>query len=252
MSQIVPYQQKVDLIRTDMKKMRGSLIQALPRGMDVDHFSRLAMTAIQTNPRLLDADRRSLFAAVVQCAQLGLELDNVMGQAYLVPFKGKVQLIPGYKGLAELARRSDKVMSINFGSVHEGDFFDFAEGSAAFVTHKQQMHSPPGPFVCSWATAELRDARIPQVKVCAKWFIDQIRDGSQAKDNGPWVTHFEAMANKTAIKQLSKLLPASVDMRRAVLLDDQAEIGEDQMLPSPDDTLLVGNGEPEQVAEQKK
>lgn len=228
--QVKSHKEHVEDVRAVFKKLLGPLGTVIPKGMDIQRLIHIAMTACQNNPKLLLADRRSLLAAVIQAAQLGLEPDPLMGQAYLVPYKGKVQLQPGYKGLMDLARRSDMVLSINAGVVHVGDEFDFAEGSKPFILHKRSLTAQPGEFVCAWACAEIRGAANPSVKVLPKWFVERIRAISAMGTSGPWKEHYDAQATKTAIKQLSKVLPASVELRRAVSLDDQAETGDDQNL----------------------
>ena len=73
---------------------------------------------MQRTPKLLECTRESLLACIVQCAQLGLEPDGLLGQAYLIPFyngrknRYECQLIVGYKGLLKLARQSAEISSL--------------------------------------------------------------------------------------------------------------------------------------------
>ena len=55
--------------------------------------------------------------------------------------------------------------------------------------------------------------------------MDAIRNQSKSKNNGPWVTHYEEMAKKTVLRKLFKWLPCSVEMQKAVSLDELQEIG---------------------------
>lgn len=68
-------------------------------------------------------------AAIVEASSLGLELD-LRGQAYLIPFGKEVTLIPGYKGLMDLAYRSGRVTNIYAEVVCENDQFTFSLGLA--------------------------------------------------------------------------------------------------------------------------
>lgn len=52
--------------------MRAEIAKALPKDIDPDRFIRTAITSVQMNPQLLDADRRSLFGACMKAAQDGL------------------------------------------------------------------------------------------------------------------------------------------------------------------------------------
>ena len=52
-----------------------------------------------------------------------------------------------------------------------------------------------------------------------------IRDKSPSSRSGPWVTHYEEMGKKTVLRRLCKLLPASVELQRAVEVDELADSG---------------------------
>ena len=58
--------------------------------------------------------------------------------------------------------------------------------------------------------------------------VDAIRAQSKAGNSGPWQTHYEEMAKKTVIRRLFKYLPVSIEIQKAVGLDEQAEAGIDQ------------------------
>jgi recombinational DNA repair protein RecT len=64
--------------------------------------------------------------------------------------------------------------------------------------------------------------------------VEKHRDRSATRGSGPWVTDYEAMALKTVLRKLCKFLPASVELKRAVELDERAEAGLPQDLPSID------------------
>ena len=112
-SQNLPATQKANTIRNlfEQQSVKKQLALAVPRHLSVDRLLRVAMTSIQRTPKLLDCTQQSLLACVMTCAQLGLEPDAFLGQAYLVPYwNGKksayeAQLIPGYRGYIALARR---------------------------------------------------------------------------------------------------------------------------------------------------
>lgn len=239
------YDQNVLDVRNFFLKERKRISVVLPKEVPVDRFLRLAITAITNKPMLLDCNRQSLFASVVQAAQLGLELDPVLGQASMSPFKGRVTLIPGYKGIADLARRSDKVVGLGFNVVHEGDEFDWDEGSKPFVHHKKQLAPLAArEVVAAYARAELRGAVLPQIVVMARWELDRIMNMTNSKKDGvivgPWKDHTASMQKKTALKQLGKLLPLSVALRRAIAIDDQSEIGTQDLEKDLPDILSGG------------
>ena len=84
----------IDLI----KRMEPELKRALPGQLSVERFSRVAMTAIRTNPKLQACSPESFIAAMMQSAQLGLEPNTPLGQAYLIPYGNEVQFSLATKG----------------------------------------------------------------------------------------------------------------------------------------------------------
>ena len=64
--------------------------------------------------------------------------------------------------------------------------------------------------------------------------VEKVRAQSKAGQSGPWVSHFEEMAKKTVIRRLFKYLPVSIEIARAVGMDEQAEAGLPQDTPLAD------------------
>ena len=75
----------------------------------------------------------SFIAALMNAAQLGLEPNTPLGQAYLIPYKNKgileCQFQIGYKGMIDLAYRTGQVQMIQAQIVREHDFFEYQYGS---------------------------------------------------------------------------------------------------------------------------
>lgn len=219
--------EKSTTIRAMIDRSRGQIAAALPRHMTAERMIRVVNTAIQKVPELLDCDPRSLAGAIIQASQLGLEPDGTLGHAYLIPFnnrksgKKEVQFIPGYKGLIELARRSGQISTIYARVVHANDTYAMSQG-----LHPKLEHTPtdgePGAMIAAYAVATLRDGGA-QFEWLWKREVDAVRAQSRAGNSGPWVTHYDEMAKKTALRRLCKLLPTSPELARAVALDEQAE-----------------------------
>lgn len=205
-----------------LDRNKSALRLSLPKAMDEERFARLLLTAANTNPALFDCDPRSFLAAGVQAAQLGLEPNDARGLAYLVPFKDKrrgrvVQLIIGYQGLMDLARRSGMVSTINAEPVYEGDSFRYELGLFPSLTHVPGDHDEdPSKLSHVYATA-LVDGD-PMFKVLTRRQVERVRDSSQggSSEFSPWRTNFVEMAQKTAIKRLCKFLPKSVEVSAAL------------------------------------
>lgn len=228
-------------IRGLLNKSRGQIKMALPKHMTPDRLLRIAVTTVQRQPKLLECHPISLVGAVIQSAQLGLEPDGITNMAHLVPFlntkknRMDVQLIPGYRGLLSLARRSGQVTVIDARAVHERDRFEYEFGTDAKLVHVPSTQKTRGEVIAFYAIAKLRDGS-SQFEVMSVEDVNLIRDSSQgykaalryAKDgipNTPWATHFEEMGKKTVLKRLCKLLPMAIEVEQAVALDERAEAG---------------------------
>lgn len=218
-----PAQKPIDLVRTQLNlpAMREQLQMALPPHVTVDKFLRVAITALQQSPSLLSMDRNSLFASVVSAAQLGLLPDSQLGEAYFVPFKGKVTLVPGYRGLLKLARQGD-IGFVEAEIICEHDRTTYVLGDdshfESLVNWKDR-----GPIVAVYAIAKYRDGSIASRVVMTKDQVDAIRARSQAANGPAWTDNYEEMAKKTALRRLSKLLPLSTTAASAFRLSELHE-----------------------------
>jgi recombination protein RecT len=230
---------------------------------------RVTMTAVQRTPNLLECDRTSLFAAVLTCAQLGLEPDGVLGQAYLVPFSGKVQFLVGYKGYITLARNSGEIVTIQAHEVCKGDDFTYRYGLHEELAHTVKDENRSWANVTHfYAYATFKDGG-HAFEVMSRGQVEAIRNNSQgfkAFKNGqtktnPWDEREPTsiqMGRKTLIRRLANYLPQQVqkaaaleaifDSGRHASTDDAGDIID---IPAEDVTNTTpSEGEP--AAEQQK
>ena len=220
---------QVATIRDLLERSKSQIQMALPKHLSPDRLLRVAMTSIQRTPKLLECDPKSLVGAVIQSAQLGLEPDGILGHAYLVPYRDKknnrtlAQLIVGYKGLIDMARRSGQIVSICAHVVYEEDVFDFAYGLEETL-HHVPARSNRGLPIGAYAVAQLKDGG-HAIEVMWVDDIEAIRSRSKTGNTGPWKTDWSEMARKTVIRRLTKYLPLSVEVARAVAVDEQYERG---------------------------
>lgn len=219
-------------------RIQAELSLALPKHMTPDRMARIALTEFRKTPKLAQCEPKSFLGAVIQCAQLGLEPGNSLGHAYILPFDRRekvngqwqtvatdAQLIIGYRGMIDLARRSGQIMSLQAHAVYEGDDFDFAYGLDERLSHVPTSDmSTRGELIAVYAVAKLVGGG-HQIEVMWRSEVEQIQAQSKAGNNGPWKTHFEEMAKKTVIRRLFKYLPVSVEIQRATMLDENAESG---------------------------
>lgn len=215
----------------DVVKMKQDAIQKVAaRSIRVESLIRVAGAAMSRNPVLLQCTPNSVVLALMNCAQLGLE-PNLLGAAYLVPYRNnktrqmEAQLIVGYRGLIELARRSQQIHSIEAHVVKEKDDWEIRLGLTPVLEHTPYLgEGEAGKIVFAYAIAKLKDSSY-QVEVMSRGDLDKIRAISKARDSGPWATHTEEMCRKTVVRRLCKYLPLTVELVRALEQDIQAEDG---------------------------
>jgi recombination protein RecT len=219
-----------ELLWNDAAKTQ--LQQVAAAHMKPERMMRLMANAIRTTPKLGECDPMSLLGGLMTCAGLGLEPNTIMGHAYLIPFRNnrknitEVQLVVGYKGLIDLARRSGHITSIS-ANIHYSDdeVWEYEEGTEARLRHIPGAQE--GDKRHAYAIAKFRDGG--HAYVVLPWAkVMKIRDGSQgwqtavkfgATDRNPWKSHEDEMAKKTAIRALAKYLPLSVEFRDALTVD---------------------------------
>ncbi|MEQ1526444.1 MAG: recombinase RecT [Gallionella sp.] len=218
-----------------LEQYKGEIARALPKHINADRMARIALTAFRMTPKLAECDPRSVFAAVIQSSQLGLEI-GLMGEAHLVPFGSQCQLIPGYTGLMKLARNSGLVVDVYAEAVRINDKFSLKLGMERDLQHEPL--SAPGGFPASeeergevagfYAVGVLKDGSRTFVAI-GRAEVEKIRDGSKGyqaakkyKKDSPWDTDFAAMGLKTAIRRICKYLPKSPELATALALDDNA------------------------------
>lgn len=208
-------------------KMKSQFAAALPKHMTPERMARIVTTEIRKTPALVNCEQGSFLGAVIQCAQLGLEPGNSLGHAYILPYGKQAQLIIGYKGMIDLARRSGQIISISARVVRDGDFFEYEFGLDESLVHRPAEDGNEGEITHVYAVARLKDGG-RQFEVMSKAQVIAVQSQSKAGKSGPWVSHWEEMAKKTVIRRLFKYLPVSVEIQRAVMLDEKAEAGANQ------------------------
>lgn len=207
-----------------MERMAGEIKRALPKQIDSERFQRVVLTAFSNNPKLQHCDPVSFLAAMMQSAQLGLEPNTPLGQAYLIPYGNQVQFQLGYKGLIDLATRTGQYQSVYAHAVHENDEFDIDYGLNQKLTHKPSMTGDRGPVIGYYAVYKLTNGGYGFAFSTKEEIESHGKKFSKTFNNGPWKTDFDAMAKKTVIKMALKYAPLSIeqsDMKKAVSIDEQ-------------------------------
>lgn len=222
-----------------LEKMKPAIAQALPKHVSAERIARIALTAIRSNPKLAECTPQSFLGSLLQASQLGLEVNTPLGQAYLIPYKDVCTLVVGYQGMLDLARRSGMVKAIYAHAVREADEFDYELGLEPKLQHKP-AEGDRGDLTHVYAVARLTGGE-PIFTVLTRAEVERFRARSRAKDSGPWVTDYEAMALKTAIRRIFKWLPKSAEMSVAAAIDEADDLSRQQAEAfSPEVALVLG------------
>lgn len=220
-------------------QMKTEIARALPRHMNADRLARVALTCVRTTKDLDKCTQESFGGALMTCAQLGLEPGSASGEAYLVPFRSgylsdrasrqakrqidvyEATLIIGYQGMIKLFWQSPLAKSLDAQAVYENDEFDYEYGLNPRLVHKPNLRDRGKNVIAYYAVATLTNGGGAFV-VLSPRDIEAIKTRSKAggRQDSPWKTDYDAMAKKTCIRQLFKLLPKSPELARALAQDE--------------------------------
>jgi recombination protein RecT len=228
----------VTVFESQLRPLAPHFAQVLPPNLPVERLMRTVVVSVERLPKLLDCDRQSLFNAAMSAACLGLEVDGVTGQAFLIPFKNRAQLVVGYKGYNTLAARAG--ITVTGAVVREGDAFEYDIGEG-WITHKPLLNNK-GRIIAAWAKAA-HGTRPPVVTVLG---IDDLmavkaKSPGASRSDSPWndtAIGFPAMCEKTAKRRLARSLPLSV-MQMAARLDEAVDEQGRAAWVSPDRGVIV-------------
>lgn len=210
-----------DLVTVMMPEIK----KALPNTITPERFTRIVMSAISNNKQLQQCTPNSFLAGMMNAAQLGLEPNTPLGQAYLIPYKNhgtlEAQFQIGYKGLIDLAYRSGQVKTIYAEAVHENDEFEYELGLDPKLVHKPAVKDR-GEVIYYYAVFKLVNGG-EGFTVMSRDDINRHKERfSKAANSGfsPWATNYDEMAKKTVIKKVLKYAPLSTDIMRKIAEDE--------------------------------
>lgn len=210
-----------------IKTLEPEIKKALPSVITPERFTRMALSALNNTPQLMECSQMSFLAALMQSAQLGLEPNTPLGQAYLIPYKNKskleCQFQIGFKGMIDLIYRNENVQTIQAHCVHENDDFTYSFGLNPKLEHVPSVDDTGnrGEVTHVYALYKLSNGGFG-FEVMSKGDIDRHAEKySKSYDSSfsPWKTDYESMAKKTVVKKLLKYAPLKTDVIRAVSTD---------------------------------
>lgn len=240
-------------------RMKGEIAKALPSVMTPERFTRIVTSAISTTPQLAQTTPQSFLGAMMTAAQLGLEPNTPLGQAYLLPYKNhgrlECQFQLGYKGLIDLAYRSGQVTIIQAHEVRENDEFSYSFGLEPTL-HHVPARSDRGQVVCYYAMFRTNDGGFGFEVMSREDVEAHARKYSKSYGGSfsPWSTNFDEMAKKTVLKKCLKYAPLKSDFVRAVAIDEtiKTELAADMTEVAPVDVAYTVDPKTGEVTEADK
>lgn len=212
---------KNDGLKGLVQRMMPEIAKALPSVVTPERFTRIALTALSSNPKLASCTQNSFLGALMQAAQLGLEPNTPLGQAYLIPYGDECQFQIGYKGMLDLVHRSEQISTIGAYVVYENDQFEYSYGLDPVLVHKPALRDR-GDAIAYYAYYKTRDGGFgfevmsrEDAAAHAKNFSVRCKNGLV----GTWKEHFDEMAKKTVLKKVLKYAPVKTEFLRSIQSD---------------------------------
>lgn len=215
-----------------MDLLKPQMALALPKHMNADRMTRLALTAFSSNPDLQECSHKSIAASIMTAAQMGLE-PGINGQGYLIPYKGTCTFVPGWKGLVDLVARAGRA-TVWTGVVMPGDRFEYQLGDSPFCRHIPGDSAGDEPFTHVYAIGRVRDASMAVIEVWTRAKVQKHlkqynkvggRHYALANEN-----NLAMYARKVALLQVLKYMPASIELANAIEVSNASEDGKSAVL----------------------
>ena len=182
-------------------------------------FITSVMSVVSGNTNLSKADPNTVYMAAMMAAALDLPINQNLGFAYIIPYGDKAQFQIGTKGLIQLAQRSGQFKTISVSPVYEGQL----KSQDPLKGYEFDWNAKKSDTVIGYASyfsllngfEKILFMTVDQVKAHGKKYSK-----TYSSQYGTWQTDFDAMAQKTVLKQLlSKFAPLSIEMQRATVAD---------------------------------
>jgi recombination protein RecT len=193
-------------------------------GKKAPQFITSVLQIVNSNKLLTSATPESVYNSAAMAATLDLPINQNLGYAYIVPYKGQAQFQMGWKGFVQLAQRTGQYLRINVVEVYENQFKSYnnmtEDLEADFLT------DGTGEVVGYAAYFKLLNGFEKTVYWSKTKVNNHALKYSQAykSSNGmtPWkdAEQFHEMAKKTVLKNaLSKWGMLSIEIQTAAIID---------------------------------
>ena len=228
----------------------------LPKHLTPERMLRVAYTTIVQNPKLARCNQLSLINGVIGASVIGLEIGGPLGLAHLIPFGKEATLIIDYKGLIELMYKSSLVKNVSAHPVYDRDEFKYSYGTNPFIDHVPfDGPGERGKLIYAYCVVFFTNGGF-EFEVVNQKDADAAKEHSRAKSSSdsPWNKDADVwtMWVKTAVRKISKRIPKSPELQRALNIDTAADEGKDvKEVIEADFEVVADDPAPEANGEKK-
>ena len=221
----------IDVLRENMENEKFVAdVNNYYRGnkQEVLAFKTAAIDYVRSVPKLLECDRISLLSAFVKVASFRFMPSGVSGEMYIIPYGKEAKPQLGYQGIITLLWRTEKIKSIAAMIVYDNEHFEYTEGLETHLEHIPtkfggKKGKPIGVYAVAHTTTGGR-----VFKVMSEEDVMGIKNLSKAKGSkeSPWNSDKDPelwMWKKTCLIQMAKLLPKTMELQKAIELDNEGE-----------------------------
>jgi len=186
-------------------------------------FMSSIISAVSSNKQLLDCDPMSVISSAAVAASMDLPINQNLGFAHIVPYKGVAQFQIGWKGLVQLAMRTGQYKTINATKVLEGQVKDMNPFTGEMEFQREATSEKVVGYLLYFRLLNGFEKYFYMTSdQCTKHA--QKYSASFKAGFGKWKDDFDSMALKTVVKMgLSKYGILSIQMEKAFSVD-QAEV----------------------------
>ncbi len=186
-------------------------------------------------PSIRNCEDKSIFITALQVVQTDLSIIKQLGEAYLVPYKGKATLQIGYKGWLKLAKQSG--YTIQCEAVYTCDDFDFSIDEKGKHLKMKANFDDRDDSNSKWVHENIKgvvvwvdDGNSKILEFVNAKKLKQLKNNSPASEKSPaWNNWASEMYRAKAIKWVVSKLPQTEKVVKLQELENRVErVGDSQ------------------------
>ena len=222
-TQLSPVQQKINNLQVAIAQdyVQGQLKAALSDNAPA--FAASLIDLFTVDGELQNCDPKAVIMQAMKAAILRLSINKSLGYGYILAFKGKPEFIIGYKGLIQLAIRTNQYEILNAGPVYEGELKTVNKLTGEFdLSGEKKSENVIGYF----AHFEMKNGFKKTLFMTKEKVQSHAARYSKSYNSNysPWKSEFDAMATKTVLRGLlSHWGYMSPELSNALDKEDEAD-----------------------------